>query len=193
MNREAWLTEVASRIVPLFVGVDVKPFRVTCGWPSVKGLGTRGRRVGECWYGRASSDGTHEIFISPVIDRPAEAAGVIAHELVHVVAGSEAGHGRDFVRFARHVGLDARKPAQAMPGRHLAEKLDRLVADVGPYPHRALVPTKPPKPKREPTGATLTCPACGCKVRMGLKWLADAGAPTCGCGSKMSAEPEEGD
>ena len=70
MNREAWLTEVASRIVPLFRGVEVKPFRVTCGWPSVNGLGGRSRRIGECWYGKESADGVHNIFVSPVIDKP---------------------------------------------------------------------------------------------------------------------------
>jgi hypothetical protein len=35
------------------------------GFPST---GSKGKRIGECWAGEASADGTHEILIRPDLD-----------------------------------------------------------------------------------------------------------------------------
>jgi hypothetical protein len=94
MNREAWLNELAKLAVPVFSGYQLKPYRLTCGWPSKGGMGRRSRRVGECHSLESSKGGVHEIFISPLIDESLEVGGTVLHELAHVAAGITAGHGK---------------------------------------------------------------------------------------------------
>src|SRR5262245_3291211 len=118
-NREGWLTEVASQVEPFFVGFKLDPYRVTCGWPSRNGLGRRMRRVGECHGSKSSKAGIHEIFISPLLDKPLEVAGTLCHELAHAAAGIDAAHGKDFVKVCKHVGLTRGKPTSVMPGERL--------------------------------------------------------------------------
>lgn len=184
-NREEWLSELARRTEPLFVGFAVAPYRVTCGWPSSGGLSRR-RVVGECHGSASSRDGKFELFISPVLDDPAEVAGTLAHEMAHVVAGIKAQHGKEFVAVCVAVGLTKGSPRQVMPGEELAYNLSRIVERLGKYPHAAIVPIMVAKPKKPPTSISLGCAACGCKVRMAVRWVATSGVPTCGCGTEMT-------
>jgi hypothetical protein len=39
--------------------------------------------------------------------------------------------------------------------------------------------------KRPKSAVTLACLNCGCRVRISLKWLDEAGPPMCGCGGSM--------
>lgn len=188
-NREGWLTELARLVEPVFVGTKLKPYRVTCGWPCKGALARKKRRVGECHGGKSSADGTHEIFISPVLAEPLEVAGTVCHELVHVAAGIEAGHEKGFVRFAKHVGLTKGKPTEAMPGPVLEERLTKLVARLGPYPHKALRPAGKDAKPAEPS-VTLKCDGCGCPVRIQVKWYLQTGPLTCGCGGTLLTEDE---
>lgn len=183
-NRESWLTALAKEVEPLFTGFTVAPYRVTCGWPSSKGLARKGRVLGECFGSKSSKAGLHEIFVSPTLDEPIEVAGVLTHELTHVVAGIEAKHGAGFVEIAKHVGLTKGKPTSAMPGERLNERLRRFVEGIGPYPHVALAPVTR-LVKARVTSVGLVCTECGCKVTISVKWLDEAGKPTCGCGSEM--------
>lgn len=189
MNREAWLTNLAEKMRPLFKGFALGRFRVTCGWPCKNPTGMK-RRIGECHGLKSSSDGTHEIFVSPLLAKPDEVAGVLCHELAHVAAGIETAHGKGFVRVCRHVGLTRGRPTSVSPGERLAETLKKMTDGMVPYPHGAmvLVPKAASKPK---TTQKLSC-ECGCSVTMPLKWLERSGAPTCGCGSEFSI-PGEGD
>ena len=179
MNREQWLTEVALQAQRLFVGFAVAPYRVTCGWPCKNATGASGRRVGECHAQEASKGKVHEIFISPLLDDPAEVAGVLTHEMAHVVAGIKAGHGKEFLRVAHHVGLTKGRPRSIGPGEQLEGQLRKITSKLGPYPHQALLLY--PREKKEPSTVILQC-ACGCKVTMGKKWLDEPGLPTCACG-----------
>lgn len=183
MNREQWLTEVAKQSEALFKGFKLEPYRLTCGWPSRHGLGKKNRVIGECHALESSKGGTHEIFISPLIEDSLQAAGVMCHELAHVAAGVKAGHKGQFVKVCNHVGLTKGKPTHIMPGQTLSERLQKIIDKTGQYPHKALVPAL--RIVKSPSSFTLECAECGCKVSMTPKWLEEAGAPTCACGGSM--------
>lgn len=185
MNREHWLTEMAKRIEPIFIGFSLKPYRVTCGWPCQRGLARRGRVVGECHPAESSAEGLHEIFISPTLAKGLDVAGTLCHEMAHVVAGMAAQHGKEFVAVCRHVGLTKGRPTSVMPGDSLNGKLDKIIEDLGDYPHAALIPAKT-KIERNPTVLGLTCGGCGCRVTISIKWLVEAGYPTCACGTEFA-------
>src|SRR5689334_22973025 len=95
-HREAWLHGVIDAMTPIFAkhGASVpNNIRVSCGFPSVRGLnGIRNQRMGECWAETASKDGSIEMFINPTLADPMRIAGVLAHELIHGIVGLEAGH-----------------------------------------------------------------------------------------------------
>lgn len=179
--REEWLNELAKRVRPLFKGFAMAPYRLTCGWPCRMALGRRRRAIGECHALESSKAGVHEIFISPLLDRPVEVGGVVCHELAHVAAGIKDGHGKGFVKVCKHVGLTKNRPTSAAPGKILEDRLVKMVETLGAYPHSAVVPhLKPAKPR---TSVKLVCPNCQCVVTMGLRHLTAAGLPTCGCGT----------
>jgi hypothetical protein len=148
LNREAWLTKMAKLCEPLFEGFRIGGYRVSCGFPSRGGLS--GSRMGECHSYLASVEGVCEIFISPTLDDPVEVAGVLVHEMAHVVAGNRAGHGPHFARVARHAGLTCGSPQYASPGRRLLDALKKKVEKLGPYPHGRLL-------KREQAGRSAFC------------------------------------
>jgi len=180
-NRESWLTEVARRAEPMFHGFDLGQYRVTCGWPSKAAFG-RVRRVGECHSPKTSKAGIHELFVSPCLDDPAEVAGTLAHEMAHVAAGVEAGHGKGFIAVCRYVGLTKGRPGSVMPGLHLADRLREITDALGLYPHSAIVGRERPKVERAKTVLGLECRNCGCRVTISVKWLEESGYPVCGCG-----------
>jgi len=80
VNREAWLSAVATALQPFFPGAEFAPYRVTMGWPVSNGLGRRRRTVGQCFGAESSKDKVFELFISPLLDDPVEVAGTLAHE-----------------------------------------------------------------------------------------------------------------
>ena len=179
-NREGWLTELADRLKPIFKDFRVGKFRVTCGWPCRNGVSGRNRRIGECHAPQSSADGYSELFISPVLDKPIEVAGVLCHEMTHVVAGVEAAHGKGFVRVARHVGLTKGRPTSADMGPLLRERVGKIVEPLGPYPHSKLTPV-PRVSVKTSSVRVLECD-CGCRVTMSVKILDEHGPPTCPCG-----------
>lgn len=184
MNREAWLTDMAKQVEPLFSQFKLDPYRVSCGWPSCKGLAGRGRVVGECTAKEASKGKVCEIFISPLLDQPLEVAGTLCHEIAHVAAGVYAQHGKEFVRVCRAVGLTKGKPTTIMPGDRLNARLSKLIETQGEYPHQCIQPVLR-KVEKISTTARLMCEVCGCRLSMSLKWLESAGPPLCGCGGKV--------
>ena len=185
MNREQWLTDLAKQCEPLFNKFKILPYRVTCGWPCKGGISLKRRVIGECHHAKSSKSGIHEIFISPILDKPIEVAGTLCHELAHVAAGIEAAHGKGFVKVCKHVGLTKGRPTSVMPGDFLNERLEKVISKLGSdYPHQALVPI--PKVKVKTVSVIkLTCPKCDCIVTIGRKWLEEAGLPTCGCGEEL--------
>lgn len=189
INREGWLTELASMVKPLFRWVKLPPHRLTCGWPSISGLSSKRRRVGECHGPRSSKGGVFELFVSPVLDDGLEVAGTVCHELAHVGAGIEAGHGKLFRRVCAVVGLTKGSPAQVMPGDALNETLRKLINKLGPYPHQAIVARV--KPARMSQSVTFEC-VCGFSCTASIKKVIAVGEyPMCGCGEKMIVRVRE--
>jgi hypothetical protein len=41
--------------------------RLTCGFPSVRGIAAKNQLIGECWSNARSGDDHYEILVSPVI------------------------------------------------------------------------------------------------------------------------------
>lgn len=182
MNRETWLKALADKLQPLFVAVgqplDLGRIRIGVGFP---GGGARREAIGQCWSDTASGDGTSEVFISPVLGNAMDVGHVLVHELIHAAVGVAAGHGRAFGRLARAVGLIGPLTA-TQAGPYLQQTLDRLTAELGPYPHAALTLTD--RKTQTTRMIKCECPECGYIIRTTLKWL-QVGIPTCVCGTKF--------
>lgn len=190
--REEWLTELGEMINPLFSPWVLRPYRLTCGWPSSGGLSPKKRTVGQCHGSRGvDNSDTFEIFISPLLDDSLEVGGTVCHEIAHVAAGLKARHGEYFQRVCRYVGITKGKPTSAMPGSKLNDKLSKYVEQLGPYPHVKIQPQMKLKENNRPKMLKLEC-SCGCKVNMSEKWFIQSGCPTCGCGKPfIKSEMEE--
>lgn len=186
-NRELWLAAATDLIRPYFKdkGYTLPDVRVSCGWPSSRGLGHRKYSIGECWDTKASADKLHQIFISPRLKEACDKTGVLAthvHELVHATVGIKAGHKGPFRKCATEVGLEGK-----MTSTHAGEALVALMIDwakqLGPYPHAQLNPAY--RPTKKQTTRLIKCEcACGCNVRITRKWLEEIGAPLCACNKK---------
>lgn len=193
MNREAWLHALAHRLAPWFEELGhplPERYRVSCGFPSRSSLSQHRRRVGECWSAEVSGSGHREIFVSPVLDDPVEVAQVVVHELLHAALPDGVGHRAPFPRLARQLGLEGR-PSATVAGELFRERIAPLLAELGPYPHTRITPTRRARPAAQrPIKAT--CASCGYSVRITRKWVRAAGAPLCPCagGGPMDI-PEE--
>lgn len=184
LNREAWLTKLSGLMRTHFnrKGYTVPAnVRITCGFPGSGGLAKKKRRIGEVWYSEASADQHYEIFISPTLSEPLRVAGVLAHEMVHVVAGKEAGHGREFRECATSIGLIGKMTATT-EGEEFAAVVEPMLAKLGAYPHGEL--TASGQKKQGTRLLKCQCAECGYPVRVTQKWLDDVGAPLCACNSE---------
>lgn len=184
MTREEWLTRLIDKLRPMLkaAGGDVpQDIRVSCGWPSRGAFSSKSRTIGECWSPSASADKHTEIFVSPCIATGERAADVLAHELVHACGAM--GHKGPFKRIAVALGLTG--PMRATKaGPELAERLNALIAKIGPYPHAALDQKKSPHKKEGTRLLKVVCGSCGYTVRTTQKWI-DCGFPVCPCGEEM--------
>lgn len=127
------------------------------------------KAIGACWYPEASTDGHHEIFIGPHIKDPVEIVGVILHELVHVVAGKDAKHGKAFKDIAVAVGLTGKMTATT-PGDDLRAIIETKFLVTHPYPSGSL-DIYAQRPKQTTRLVKCDCETCGYTVRTTAKWL----------------------
>ena len=135
MNREEWLEAATELVAPLFDGlVDRKPARVSVGFPA-GGRGSNRTTIGQCHY--ASEDKIPQIFIHPRLTDPVEVLGVLVHELTHAYLGGAAGHGKEFGRVARGIGLEGKLTATTV-GAELETDLRQVIEVLGEYPHSSL-------------------------------------------------------
>lgn len=164
-------------------GHDIPPVDVSVGFPSQNALGAKIRRVGECWKRECSADGKNQIFISPLIEEPVEALGVLAHELVHAVDDVEHAHRAAFIKICDAVGLTEGLAKSRGPGQELILIIEHIIKDLGEFPHSPLHSIG--KDKTQTTRMRkVICPECGYVVRTTLAWL-KRGIPTCPCGTQM--------
>lgn len=193
VNREHWLQNCAEAIAPRIAEVtgDLIPnFRISCGWPSSRGLSVKRRVIGQCWDGFVSSDNRAEMFISPMLADPMEVAATVAHELTHAAVGCKHGHKKPFIRVVRAIGLEG-KPTATYAGEVFKAIANPILEKLGDYPHAHLVPNA--NRKVQPTALLkVYCVKCGMPIRMTRKWIESTGTPICPCnGIPMVVEGEE--
>jgi hypothetical protein len=188
ITREQWLVQAVEIITPLFKeqGHKVPKVRASCGWPSSRGLSSKKPAIGECWSSKCSSDGVHEIFISPRLSDADSQGGVLAtlvHEVVHAAVGLENKHNKVFRKCAIAVGLEGKMTATTA-GEALMVRIKEWSSALGDYPHAKINPAFRPTAKQTTRLIKAECPKCGYNVRVTRKWLDEAGAPLCPCSSE---------
>lgn len=183
MNRESYLMAAVEALRPTFkkANVEIPPLRVSTGWPSRGGVKAKNRAVGECWSAESAKDTKPQIFISPWLDVATGFDGVLstlAHELVHAVAGNKAGHGPEFKKIAKAIGLEG-KATSCGAGPTLLVELEAISAKLGEYPHAKLDKLAAPKKKQTTRMIKCECETCGYQVRTTKKWITEVGPPHC--------------
>jgi len=143
--------------------------RVSCSLPSRRAFGKRKRTIGQCYPRSCSSAKVNEVFVSPTIDESIQVLATLVHELCHAIDDCKSGHGKDFVKIARAVGLEG-KPTQctAVEGTPLYDLLANYVKRWGEYPHSKIDVTKQTK-KQTTRMIKIECECCGFKVRASRK------------------------
>jgi hypothetical protein len=197
-TREAWLNYVARRMAPIFetLRAPLLPaqLRIAIGFTS---SGRRSKHIGECWDNQCSEDRHFEIFIRPDLSEskdlmPMQVAAVLGHELVHAAVGVAAGHGKEFRRVARGIGLIGQMAA-TMAGPEFEQAMRPILEAAGPLPHGRLRPavgaSSHSRRKRQYSGRIkCSCRNCGYTVHTTRKWLDLAGTPLCPKHGQMEAE-----
>lgn len=176
-NREQWLQLSIEHIKTLFQfhGFVIPQVKVSVGFP---GGGNRRTRIGEYWTPKASDDKVGSIFISPTLDNGEFVLGVLVHELVHAVVGTEAGHGKMFKRCALKVGLEG-KMKSTTSGPELVKYIQGVIANIGPYPHSKLNPNDGPTKKQSTRMVRQVCRECEYIVRSSQKCIDSFGPVIC--------------
>jgi hypothetical protein len=188
-TREGWLSHALALISKRFTAQGYSlpaNVKIACGFP----VGSRGGKkiLGQAISQKASAAGYHETFVSPLVDNPMLALGVVAHEYGHHSVGIEAGHGAQFKQFCAAVGLEG-KATEALPGAALKQWLqDEVLPMLGEYPHAAVDPSQ--RKKQSTRMIKLICPETGYTVRTTKKWLA-LGVPTSPAGCEMVVQGDE--
>ncbi len=157
MIREEWLLEAKTKLEDEFFNRRTRklpPVAVSCGIP--KGSGNA---IGQCWDSKVASDGTTQIFICPSIDEPFQVLGTLLHELCHASVGVRYGHGPEFGRIARAVGLKGKLTQTVVENDSpTGIFLTKLQESLGVYPHKALNKRKDKKKSQGPKRVKLISP-----------------------------------
>jgi len=157
MIREEWLLEAKTRLENEFFNRRTRklpPVAVSCGIP--KGSSNA---IGQCWDAKVASDGTTQIFICPSIDDPFQVLGTLLHELCHASVGVRYGHGPEFGRIARAVGLKGKLTQTVVENDSpTGIFLTKIQESLGVYPHKALNKRKDKKKGQGPKRVKLVSP-----------------------------------
>ena len=173
--RESWLMEAVEQIKPIFerMGYQVPLVKVSVGFPST---GSKGRHLGQCWSTRSSDDGINQIFIAPHLPTPIEVLDTLVHELVHAVDDCQSGHGENFKRIAKDIGLKG-PMRSAGADEFLMQDLIKISNQLGNFPHgRLSIPRAASNAGIKRPGAI--CSKCGYEIVM-FKRCLDIGPPLC--------------
>lgn len=175
--------EAVVLMTPLFEAKGYKvpeKLRVSCGWPSARGLSKKNPTIGQCWANEAASDKINQIFISPILNVPVDQFGlldVLAHEVAHAVVGIKEKHNKVFGKCVRAIGLEG-KLTSTHGGKEFMAQAEKWAAKLGAYPHGKLSGLKSPVNKQTTRLVKCECKACGYTARVTRKWL-EMGAPLC--------------
>ncbi len=147
MNRETWLELAVTELRPFFNEKGYKlpdNIRVACGFPSSKALSKKGKRLGECWEVRASVDGIHQIYITPLLSDKRDVLSVLTHELIHAALPDKTGHKKGFKMAAHAIGFEEGSVGREIEvGGPLDVRLNALT--LPDYPHSKLLPIEEEK------------------------------------------------
>jgi hypothetical protein len=180
-TREGWLLAATALIRPFFVekGYTVPEVRVSCGWPSHRALSVKGKVIGQAWCKTAASDKIAQVFITPWLNNPTDAQGILptlVHELVHVTVGNKEGHNKVFGKCARAVLLEG-KLTQTYAGKELLELCSKWNSALGVFPHGKLDSNKRPVKKQSTRLIKCECKKSGYICRTTRAWIEKHGAP----------------
>lgn len=184
-TREEWLNQATDELRAFFDYLKhplPDKIRVTCGFPSMQAR-ARKRRIGEHWSAKASTDQTHEIFISPVLDDAVEVFAVLVHELAHAATDGDGHRGR-FPKLVSSLFLEG-KPSATVAGDRFRSEYKNLLDSLGEYPHARLNVAE--NGKKQGTRMLKAVCTCGYTIRLTKLW-ADQGLPTCVCGNEFQLE-----
>jgi len=178
-TREEWLHLVAANYLwPMMKQAgqgEVKTHRISVGFPKGSRGGKGAKAIGQCWHGKTSEDGSHAVFVSPILG-DFDAVHVLLHELIHVAVGLECGHKGAFKRLARACGLTGKMTA-THPDEGLTAKIGQWLRELPDYPHARMIVTDPEK-KPGSRLIKAACPECRYTVRLSQSWI-DVAAPIC--------------
>jgi len=189
-ERHVWIEKGTAALRKKFtaLGYEVpEAVRVSIGWP--KGNHGKARAIGQCWSLMSSDDAHNEIFISPELGHAPRAQdkgkveasvrilGVLAHEMVHAVVGTEAGHRAAFKKVALAIGLEGKMTATTEAPDFVAWA-KALVEKIGQYPAGRLRHDGKGGKKQSTRMLKCQCGECGYTVRLTKKWL-EVGEPIC--------------
>ena len=188
MVREDWLMYMIGAMRPKFeeVGAPIPAsVRATFGFPST---GKKGRRIGECWSAKASTDGHNEIIIHLNQDNPMRVAGILAHELIHAAVGLEAKHGPLFKRVALAIGLQGKMTATT-EGPDFHAWVSPILESAPELPHKSLRSASDfARTGRGTNRVKATCSDCGYNVRVARKWIDEVGLLHCPLHGEMTVD-----
>lgn len=191
-TREEWLVAAVEALRPMFSALTsetIPAVRVSVGWPG--GNGRKNSVIGQCWSTKVAADSVSQLFISPVLGDAVRVLDVLAHELIHAIDDCQSGHKGRFAKIAKALGLTGKMTA-TVAGEELLDELKKIAAELGEYPHAALV--NPGQgadgPKKQGTRMLkVECEAgSGYKVRITRQWLDEYGAPKCPCHDEVMIE-----
>lgn len=180
-TREGWLLAAISLMRPLFTekGYTVPDIRVSCGWPSHRALSDKKKVLGQAWCKTAASDKIAQIFITPWLNNPTDAQGILPtllHEVIHATVGNKEGHNKVFGKCARALGLEG-KLTSTYASKDLLELCGKWSAALGTFPHGKLDSNKRPVKKQTTRLIKCECKKSGYVCRTTRSWIDKHGAP----------------
>jgi len=185
-NREEWLNAATTHLkiyVFMPAGFDVPDdVKVSCGWPVSGGRpSSRKTTIGQCFSRELSKASINEIFISPSQNDSVKVLDILAHELIHAIDDCQNGHKGPFKRIAVAIGLEG-KMTSTVAGDELKAKLEKIVEDIGDYPHKEIDLTT--RKKQSTRNIKVECSVCGFNWRASKAMISRMTNNTCnGCGS----------
>jgi hypothetical protein len=185
-TRESWL-EAAYTMVRLFYPEDTRPpqlARVGVGFPGDRRRGRRSRSSWETWHPDRTTDGTTQVYITPLLGDDIDGAvAALMGGMTAAALPADEGCGRRFRALFQSVGLEGASLHPQL-GPAVKAKLGFLRAALGPLPHAAVTPrTKKAEACR---ALKATCPVGDCDgagkayvVRVSRYWIDNVGGPEC--------------
>jgi len=186
ITRENWLIMATDKLndgVFKQHGYEVpKDVKVSCGFPASGGrTGAKHQAIGTCHNRASSKAGVNEVYISPTQDDSIRVLDVLTHELIHAIDDCEHGHKGLFRTIAVDVGLEG-KMTSTHAGKELTAKLEKIVQELGEYPHAEVSTAN--KKKQGTRNIKVECSSCGFGWRASQTMIDRMTNATCnGCGS----------